>query len=231
MQNVLNPLVGVYQTQLEASRRFADAIFSGTEKIDRVVIGATHRVFTEQLNLAQAMTTVRDPRNIGASLQSGMLGRNPDEAMNYQKEIMRIFAEMQNEIGRSMQDYVEQLRKQAGSGTASMAMPGGSVRDRVEDFNPVTSMFSVWESAFKEVAALAKNNMMAARSNIEGAADRAAQTTAGYAGATIDAASGTTDAVESAVNATAHAARSSATGEEHGAEERKGPSPGGGKRK
>ena len=29
-------------------------------------------------------------------------------------------------------------------------------------FNPVTSMFSVWESAFKEVAALAQKNMMSA---------------------------------------------------------------------
>ncbi|MEN3364353.1 MAG: hypothetical protein V7606_1627, partial [Burkholderiales bacterium] len=51
MQTVLNPLVNVYQTQLEASRRFADAVFSGTEKIDRIVLDAVHRIFNQQLTL------------------------------------------------------------------------------------------------------------------------------------------------------------------------------------
>ena len=41
MQHASNPLVTMYNTQLEASRRFAEAVFSGTEKIDRVMRGAT----------------------------------------------------------------------------------------------------------------------------------------------------------------------------------------------
>lgn len=94
MQNAMNPLVTMYQSQLEASRRFVDAVFSGTEKIDRVMIGATQRVFNEQLNLAQAMTSARDPRTVGTTWQSTMLSRSPDDAMNYQKEIVRIVAEM-----------------------------------------------------------------------------------------------------------------------------------------
>lgn len=174
MQNVLNPMVTMYQTQLEASRRFADAIFSGTEKIDRVVIGATHRVFTEQLRFAQALSSMRDPRSIGNTLQSSFFTRHPDDAVNYQKEIMRIFAEMQNELGRSLQDYVEQL----GTNTAtSAAAPLEAAQEQANDavFNPMTSMFSVWESAFKEVAALAKKNMMAARSAVDEAAGKAAE--------------------------------------------------------
>src|SRR5256885_1747749 len=103
--NVLNPIVDMYQTQLEASRQFGDALFSGTEKIDRVIIEATHRAFTEQLKFAQALAATRDPSGM-ANLQSSF---RPDNAVNYQKEILRIFAEMQNNIGRSVQEYVQQL--------------------------------------------------------------------------------------------------------------------------
>lgn len=187
MQNAFSPLVAMYQTQLEASRRFADAVFSGTEKIDRAMIGATHRVFNEQLKLVETMATVRDPRNIGAALQSGAMSRNPDEATNYQQEIMRIYAEMQNDIGRSMQEYIEQLGAHA---SASATRPLEIAQEKANDtmFNPVTSMFSVWESAFKEVAALAKKNMTTARSAVEQATGKAIESAAGYATAAADAA-------------------------------------------
>lgn len=233
MQNVLSPLINMYQTQLEVSRKFADAIFSGTEKIDRMIIGATHRVFTDQLNFAQAMATVRDPRNVGNALQSSFMQHTPDEAMNYQKEFMRIFADMQNEIGRSMQDYMTQL----GSNAASTATkPLESAQEQTNDavFNPMTSMFSVWESAFKDVAALAKKNMTAARSTAEDVASRTRQATSNYADV---AASSAQHAAEGAANVTGsavNAGRSTiAMGEEAGSDEKKGSplTPGSPKRK
>lgn len=169
MQNVSNPLVTMYQAQLEASRQFADAFFSGTEKIDRVFIGATRRAFDDQMNLAEAMTMARDPRSAGTTLQSSFFSRNPDTAMNYQKEIMRIIAEMQNEIGKSLQGYMEQLRTNAA---ASATGPQFAARVRADDnlFNPMSSMFSVWETAFKEVATLARKNMSAGRAAVEDSA-------------------------------------------------------------
>lgn len=184
MQNVFNPLVGMYQTQLEASRRFADAIFSGTQKIDRVMIGATHRAFTEQLNFVQAMAGMRDPRSAEATIRSRFLARNPDEAMNDQKEIMRIVVEMQNEIGQSLQECVEQLRRQASIGAPEQAVDASRMRQDEAAFNPVTSMFSVWESAFKEVAALARKNMLAGRMmGADGAGGNAGLAAGGFANA------------------------------------------------
>jgi hypothetical protein len=166
MQNLSNPLVTMYQAQLEASRQFAEAFFSGTEKIDRVVIGATRRAFDDQMHLAEAMTMARDPRSAGTTLQSSFFSRNPDTAMSTQKEIMRIIAEMQNEIGKSLQGYIEQLRTNAA---ASATGPLVAARARTDDnlFNPMNSMFSVWESAFKEVATLARKNMSAGRAAVE----------------------------------------------------------------
>lgn len=163
MQNVMTPLVTMYQTQLEASRRFADAVFSGTEKIDRVIIDATHRVVTEQLNYAEAVASVRDPVTAGTALQSSFFSGHRNHAAEYQKEIMRIFAEMQNEIGRSWQDYLQQFRTQA-SNSATKPIEAAQTRTNDAMFDPMRSMFSVWESAFKDVADLARQNLGAANS-------------------------------------------------------------------
>lgn len=211
MQNASNPLVTMYNTQLEASRRFAEAVFAGSEKIDRVMRGATQRVFNEQLNLVQAMTMARDPRVVGSTLQSSLFARNPDDAVNYQKEIVRIMAEMQNEISRSMQEYMEQIRSDATSGaTRPLQAAQSQANDAV--FNPMTSMFSVWESAFKEVAELAKKNMVAARGAVEQAAGRSAQQMTGY----VDSAAGTLQdaanaALDQATIAASQASRGAAT--------------------
>ncbi|WP_324105033.1 phasin family protein [Noviherbaspirillum sp.] len=233
MQNVFSPLVTMYQTQLEASRRFADAIFSGTEKIDRVVIGASHRAFNEQLNFVQAIAAARDPRSVSNTFQSGFFTRNPDEAMNYQKEIMRIFAEMQNEIGHSLQDYLEKVGSHA---TSTATGPIEAAQEQANDtvFNPMTSMFSVWESAFKEVADLAKKNMMAARSTAESAVRRSMQNAGNYGNVASYASGVAQDAAASAADMASQTARQAATvTEEVGGEEKRGVSPSGsgGKRK
>jgi len=195
MQNAFSPLMNMYHTQLEASRRFADVIFSGTEKMDRAMIGATHRVFNEQIKLAEAISTVRDPRNIGAALQSGLLSRNPDEAVNYQQEIMRIYAEMQNDIGKSLHEYIRQLGTNASVG-ATQSGESGKTEDM---YSPVNSMFSVWESAFKEVAALAKKNMTTARSAVEDAAGRAMEGAANYSTAVSETVAAQSDTAKNSI--------------------------------
>lgn len=164
MQNVFSPLMSLYQNQLEASRKCAAAFFSGTEKIDRMLIGATQHVFNEQLNLAQSITTARDPRNVANAFQNRFMARNPDNTIDYQKEILQIYSEMQNEIGKSLQEYVAQLGGQAAENKHRLAEGAQAQKTNDAAFNPMTSMFSVWESAFKDVAALAKKNMMAAGS-------------------------------------------------------------------
>jgi hypothetical protein len=178
MQTVFSPLVTMYQTQLEVSKRCADVVFSGTERIDRVMIGATQRAFNDQLDLVQAITSFRDPQSAGNTLQSKFLSRTPDEALGYQTEIMRIIAEMQNDIGKSLRDYVNELGTNAmGSGTIAREHVRAQPSDTA--FNPMTSMFSVWESAFKEVASLTKKNMMVARSTVEDATSKAMQRASG----------------------------------------------------
>lgn len=231
MQTVLTPLVNVYQTQLEASRRFADAIFSGTEKMDRVVLDTIHSVFNQQLTLVQAMASARDPQTAANVLQSRLLSRSPDDTMNYQKEVMRIFAEMQNDISKSLKDYVEKL----GATASSVAQPLESVQQQANDavYNPVTSVFSVWESAFKEAAALAKKNMAETQAAVQDATSRTIENAGAFSTA---ARSGVEDAAAAAsqmAGASGLAGRTGLSGEgEQTPEERRGtPGSSGGKRK
>lgn len=184
MQNLFIPLMNMYQNQLDVSRKCAEAFFSGTGKIDRMLIAATHRAFDEQINFVQEITTAQDPRVLGNTVRSRLMSRNPNDAASYQKEIIQIYTEMQNEIGRSMQDCFERLGMPA---TANTTRAAERTEEQSNDaaFNPMTSMFSVWESAFKDVAALAKKNMMAASSNA-GTDFRKMQSTAKQADVTTD---------------------------------------------
>ena len=184
MSNVQNPMADIYHSQLEASRRFAEVIFSGTERIDHVVIEATHHAFTNQLNLAHAAVSVRDPKEL-ANIQSNMLAHRPDNAINFQKEMMRVFAEIQNEMGKSMKECIEKFgTSMARSATAPMK----SVQDKGTDavFNPLTGMFSVWESVFRDVASMTNKNLAATTTGIQQAAEEVMHTTVKVGDSTAD---------------------------------------------
>jgi len=208
MQNMANPFLDVYQTQIEASRRFLDTIFSSTEKIDQVVRGAAQRAVNEQLNFAEAFTQAKDPASIGAAWQSGMAARNSDQAVNYQRELVRIVVEMQSELGRGVQDYVEQLRSQAASGfkpriDATVTQPAG---DTASNSNPMTSLFSVWQNAFKEASSLAQRNL----STFNEAVGSAAQQNSRYVNGTAGAARNVAESAESSIASTTDAGVSTA---------------------
>jgi hypothetical protein len=168
--SVMNPVADMCQAQLEASWRFADAFFSGIQKIDRIILDAIQQAFSEQLRLAQGMIAVRDSRGF-ASLQAGLLPK-PDGPLNRQQELMQVFAEMQHEIGNSMQQYMEQLGVKAVSNSSR---PLALAQERMTDalFNPMASLLSMWEAAFSGFTTLADKNMRATRPTLESAANAA----------------------------------------------------------
>jgi hypothetical protein len=178
MQTVLSPIVNVYQSQLDASHRCAEVIFSGTERIDRVILDATHRALNQQLNFMQAMASGGNPKNAMSVLQSNLISQGPMETMNSQKEIMEIFTEMQNAIGKSLQEYMARLN--ANPPGAAGAFQDTAQRSPDTPYNPVTGIFSVWESAFREAAALARKSLATTRSTMEEAAIASARNAAAF---------------------------------------------------
>jgi hypothetical protein len=206
MQQILNPMAHLYQTQLEASRRFADAIFSGTEKLDRLVLEATHRAVNDQLNMATAMANGQDAAG-GMDLARTLMQQNSNGAVNYQAEIVRVVAEMQTEIGKSMQEYIEQTSTQAANVPSRAVQSTQAAAPGAADsmINPMTNMLSMWENAFKQATGMATRNMAAARSNM----DRAAESAEGHTRDTTRAAE---QAAEGAAETTRRAASEASQG-------------------
>lgn len=167
-----NPVVAMMHYQLEASIHLADAVFSGTEKIDRAMIDVTHQAVDSHLKLARAVADIRDPAKL-ADLQVSIAGR-PEKTIHCQQQIMAALVEIQAEIGRSMRDYMDRLT-QTASGQATDAgeqvLAGQDASDRM--MGPFAGMMSVWEQAFREASKMASQNMIAASSGVESAANAA----------------------------------------------------------
>ena len=170
-----NPLVNIVQNQLDASMRLADAVFLGKGKIDRVILDATHQAVENNLQMARALTEVQDPSQF-KDLQT-KLAFHPEKNMHYQQEILSAVAEIQAEIGKSVQNYMERF----GQSTAGKLSDGVQTYANKESgnqsqgmFNPVTSMFSVWERAFRDVTSLTNKNLSTANKAAENCAYTAA---------------------------------------------------------
>lgn len=166
-----NPVVDIVQYQLDASIQLADVVFSGTEKIDRAVLDVTHQAVDSQLKLVRAMANIRDPSKI-ADLQSAFATR-PEKAMQCQQQIMSALVKMQTEFGRSVRQYMDRVSHSAADqvesaqhqASAGLNQPGQTA------VSPFTGMMGVWEQAFREASRFATQNMTAARSNVENAAN------------------------------------------------------------
>ena len=163
-----NPLVNIIQHQLDASMRLADAVFLGKGKIDRVILDATHQAVENNLQMARALTEVQDPSQF-KDLQT-KLAFHPEKNMQYQQEILSAVAEIQAEIGKSVQNYMERF----GQSTAGKLSDGVQTYANKESgnqsqgmFNPVTSIFSVWERAFRDVTSLTNKNLATANKAAE----------------------------------------------------------------
>ncbi len=172
-------VVDIVQYQLDASIHLADAVFSGTEKIDRAMLDVTHQAVDGQLKFARAVADMRDPGKM-ADLQVAIAAR-PEKAMLCQQQIMAAMVEMQAEFGRSIRNYMDRMSATAASeadeASRQSAGGGAQAQAQAQDLmsHPLSGMISVWEQAFREATRLANQNMMVARSNVENAAHAAGE--------------------------------------------------------
>ncbi|MCM0043600.1 MAG: phasin family protein, partial [Burkholderiaceae bacterium] len=176
-------VVDIVQYQLDASIHLADAVFSGTEKIDRAMLDVTHQAVDGQLKFARAVADMRDPGKM-ADLRVAIAAR-PEKAMLCQQQIMAAMVEMQAEFGRSIRNYMDRMsataaseaddasRQPAAGGAQAQAQAQVQAQNLMS--HPLSGMISVWEQAFREATRLANQNMMVARSNVENAAHAAGE--------------------------------------------------------
>jgi glutamate formiminotransferase len=93
---------------------------------------------------------------------------------------MSAVAEMQAEFGKSIQYYMERFSQTAIARAGEVERTSEAANEQANNamFNPVSSMISMWEKAFREAATLANRNMMAARNSMETAANAASEAVA-----------------------------------------------------
>ena len=192
-----NPLVNIIQHQLDASMRLADAVFLGKGKIDRVILDATHQAVENNLQMARALTEVQDPSQF-KDLQT-KLAFHPEKNMHYQQEILSAVAEIQAEMGKSVQNYMERFGQNAAGKLSEGAQTYTNKESSHQEnglFNPMASMFSVWERTFRDVTSLTNKNLATAQKSAENGSYAAANSL-----------SETTDIVDAEVHDYEHAER------------------------
>lgn len=164
MSDLLTPISDFLQTQLEASRRISDALFACTGKLDHAMLDATHHVVDEQLRFAQAIGNTRDPQTY-SNLQSTYWASKPDELQLLQKRMVQIVTEMQNELGRATQSYMEQMQVRTMRGMPSVPLGGGNPAS-MSAVDPFGSVMSVWVTTMRGMSRMADQVVSTARGGV-----------------------------------------------------------------
>ncbi|MEO6351841.1 MAG: phasin family protein [Burkholderiaceae bacterium] len=166
MQNPESAITDSYNNQLHATRQLAECVLTCTEEIDQVVLSAAHALFNEQIQFAQALLTSRDMKQI-ALLQSSFLSHTPDYVAKCQKDILQICQEMQNKLGKTMEQYFEHTSNVPLMPISMMPLTMPGKKGNGDLMGPMTDMFNVWSSTFKEASTLATHNLETARNTFE----------------------------------------------------------------
>jgi phasin family protein len=160
MQNPATSIMQSYQNQIDASRHIADAVFEGTDRVEHLMIDATRKAFDEQMKFYQALAAARDPQGI-AALQAAFFSHTPEQMSKVQQELMKIVADAQHQIVGTMEKYKKQLN-------GGMPLPMNEAMSAFNQppnespaTNALTSVYSMWDKAFKESFALANRTMAA----------------------------------------------------------------------
>ncbi len=171
MQAIANPMLDVQRRQIDASRQMAEVVFDGTDRIEHLMLETTRKAFDEQMKFLQALTAVRDPQGF-AALQSTFFSRTPDQMVKVQQELMRIVSEAQEQLKGTMGEYASVFN---GAGMP-VAMPIAMAPETTEALTgngALTSMYSVWDKAFKDVIAMANRTVEAVQSSAQNGAQAA----------------------------------------------------------
>lgn len=178
MNTIQNPMADMLRSQTEASRRFAKVLISCTGRIDQAIIEATQHAITNQLSLADAIVSIRDPKEL-AGLRSKMMAQRPENALNLLKVIMQVSAEIQSELVKSMQEQTDNFGSRMAHDATAPA-PSKKAHHRTDDevFNPMAGMFSMWESALQQASSMAGQQLTTATHGMQRAAENLMDTTA-----------------------------------------------------
>lgn len=162
MQTTTNPVLDTYQQQIDASRHIAEVVFDGADRMEHLMLDTTRKAFDERMKFYQALAAVRDPQGV-AALQSAFFSHTPEKMLKVQQELMKIVTQAQEEINQTMLQYKAGLN---GSGAHDTMASNSESSHRTN--NALTSMFSMWDKAFKDTVAMATGTVTSILSPAQG---------------------------------------------------------------
>lgn len=166
-----NPLINMAQHQLDASLRLVGVVFSGKGKLDRVILDATDQAVENNLHMIRVITEVQDASQFKDLLTK--LDFHPEKNMFYQQQIISAAIEIQAELAQSVRHYIERFSQvMTGKPYDGRQKYGDNELGHQEQvmFNPVTSIFSVWERAFYNAISQTNKNVATANKIAENCA-------------------------------------------------------------
>jgi Phasin protein len=157
-----SPMLDFYQAQLEASRNFANIVFSNTQKADQLVISAAKSGTGERLKYAQALVTTRDPDGL-KTLQATYASEGPDAMFGYFRDMIKVIFDATAEVGKVSESYLDALKTVAVKTGSHSAAPDLSLAATLaEPMAQSIKLLGLWSSASQQFADLAKQYVRAA---------------------------------------------------------------------
>jgi phasin family protein len=156
-----NPMLDLYQAQLEASRNIADIILTNTEKMDHLALSAAKTGVGDQVKYARALGAARDPEGL-KTLQSAFARQSPDAMLGYCRDLFKVFVDTNAEIGKVAEGYLEDMKAVAIKSGNGAARDMSVASSATEPVGPSVNFLNLWTNAYQQFADLTKQYMKAA---------------------------------------------------------------------
>jgi phasin family protein len=160
-----NPLLDMYQAQLEASRHIADVILTNTEKLDHLMFSTARVGVADQFKYAQSLGAARDADGV-KTLQSAFNAHAPDTLMNYYRDVFKVFADANAEVGKAAETFLEDMKSAAITAGDGAARELSGVAGPIALTGPNANFVNLWTSAYQQFADITKQYMESASKGV-----------------------------------------------------------------
>jgi hypothetical protein len=161
MQSPSRSALEAYQEQIDASRHLADTVFNGTDRLEHLAIETARNAFDAQMRFYQALMAAQDQKSMTA-LQTAFISQAPEHMIKVQQELIKIVSDAQQQITGTMQRYRSTLGSTAPLSIPMMPTDHSGATNGVPASAALTSVYTLWEKAFKETLATANRTMATA---------------------------------------------------------------------
>ena len=108
------------KSQLENTLRFAEMSLASTERITRLQMEAARRALEENVEIARALTAVKDPQEL-ISLRAKLSARSSERMLEYSKEIYEAAMQSRAELLDLVNEKLAGFGKDGLDGFADLA--------------------------------------------------------------------------------------------------------------